>query len=157
MATPEQLGFLKDEAAKARLGGHIWPEFAACEAAVETAWGTSQLYRKGNNVFGEKQHAKPIFLTVALPTREFAGGEWTDVLANFVWFPSTIEAFAQRMKTLAAQGFPEYKAALAAASGEAFVTEVSKRWSTDPNRAATVLEIYNVHKSVFASPEQEQA
>ena len=161
MATPEQVEFLRRACGAARLAHHVWSEYAACEAALETAWGTSRLYLQGNNVFGEKQHAKPVFLTVTLPTREYRYGVgWITVQAPFIWFPSPIEAFEMRMQTLRRLAveknsageleYPEYAAALAATSGEAFVTEVSKRWSTDPERGAKVLEIFNAHMDVFA-------
>jgi flagellum-specific peptidoglycan hydrolase FlgJ len=154
MATPEQIKFLQDEAAKARLANHVWPEYAACEAALETAWGASQLYLRANNIFGEKQHAAPVFLTTLFPTREVQAGKWVTVDAAFIWFPTTIEAFVSRMKTLRrlAAEYPEYLAALAATTGEDFVTEVSKRWSTDPQRGVKVLEIHAAHNNVFAQP-----
>jgi flagellum-specific peptidoglycan hydrolase FlgJ len=151
MATLEQLQFLQKEAGAAATASHLWPEFAACEAAVETAWGTSRLYLQGCNIFGEKQHEQPIFKTVTLPTREMEAGQWITVDAAFIWFPTTIESFVSRMKTLRrlAATYPEYAAALAATSGEDFVTQVSKRWSTDPQRAVKVLEIYSAHRNVF--------
>lgn len=154
MATLEQLQFLERAAAAARHANHVWPEFAACEAALETSWGTSQLFLRGNNVFGEKQHATPVYLTMMLPTWEVVNGQKITIQAAFIWFPSAIEAFMSRMETLQrlAGTYPEYAAALAATTGEEFVTEVSKRWSTDPERAVKVLEIYSAHKDVFAQP-----
>jgi hypothetical protein len=45
--------------------------------------------------------------------------------------------------------YPEYKAALHAANADDYVRAVSKRWSTDPDRAEKVLEIYYAHKALF--------
>jgi flagellum-specific peptidoglycan hydrolase FlgJ len=156
MASLEQLQFLDRVHSAARLANHVWPEYAACEAALETAWGTSQLYIRGNNIFGEKQHVDPVFLTLKLPTREMQAGQWVTVQADFIWFPSANESFVMRMKTLRRLGYPEYANALAASTGEEFVTEVSKRWSTDLERAAKVLAIHSAHKDVLAAAVKEQ-
>lgn len=154
MATLEQLQFLQRMFSSAKLANHVWPEYAACEAALETSWGNSQLYLRGCNVFGEKQHEQPVWLTMMLPTREVLAGRTVIVQADFIWFPTPMEAFVSRMKTLnrLAARYPAYAAALAATSGEEFVTQVSKDWLTDPERAAKVLEIHNAHKDVFAAP-----
>lgn len=151
MATAEQIEFLKREYASAQMASHIWPAMAACEAALETGWGASQLYQRGNNVFGEKQHDPPVFLTVTLPTLEFNAGQFVKVTAQFIWFPTSIDAYISRMKTLRrlSSEYPEYAAALAATSPEVFIESVSKRWSTDPNRAANVLEIYRAHGDIL--------
>jgi flagellum-specific peptidoglycan hydrolase FlgJ len=150
MATILQL-FLQNEFGAARLAGHLFPDYAACEAALETGWGSSELFQHANNVFGEKQHTIPIYMTARFPTREMQNGAWVTVEAEFVWFPTTSKAFQSRMDTLhrLASVYPEYAAALSARTGEEFVVEVSKRWSTDPDRAQKVLEIYAAHRDVF--------
>jgi hypothetical protein len=51
------------------------------------------------------------------------------------------------------RAYPAYAAALAAKDGATFVTLVSKRWSTDPCRAAKVLGIWHAHKSLFSAPD----
>jgi hypothetical protein len=43
-----------------------------------------------------------------------------------------------------------YADALNAATPEAFIAAISPHWSTDPNRAAMVLEIYNGHLDILA-------
>jgi flagellum-specific peptidoglycan hydrolase FlgJ len=48
-----------------------------------------------------------------------------------------------------AQDQPDYAAALRASTGEQFVQAVSRRWSTDPQRAGKVLSIYDEHQNVF--------
>ncbi len=47
--------FLSKACAAARSAGHIFPEYAACEAALESGWGMSGLAQKANNLFGQKQ------------------------------------------------------------------------------------------------------
>ncbi len=142
---PEE--FLPKAAAAARAAGHIYPEYAACEAALESAWGASQLAREANNLFGQKQSHPPRGASLGLPTREFLHGAWLTVQAQWVVFRDWQDCFAHRMTLLRAleNGIPDYRAALAAATGEAFVTHVSKSWATDPSRAAKVLSVYKLH------------
>jgi flagellum-specific peptidoglycan hydrolase FlgJ len=145
MLSPEQKLFLRLTAAAATKSGHIFPEFAACEAALESTYGKSLIAREGNNLFGTKQHTHPIYGNLSLPTREFLHGGWTVVNAEWVKYPDTASCFADRMATLKrlSSVYPHYKAALEAGSGVTYVYEVSKTWSTDPNRANKVLDVYD--------------
>jgi len=143
--TPEQKQFLRTAAAEAKLAGHIFPEQAACEAALESSFGASVLAREANNLFGMKQHRHAEYGTCNLPTNEFWKGEWIHTSADWVKYPDWATCFADRMATLKrlAPVYPHYAAALAAASGTTYVTEVSRTWSTDPKRAEKVLAIYD--------------
>lgn len=147
MLTPQRIEDLRNMYRSAQASGHPWPAYAACEAALETGWFASRLFLRANNIFGMKQHERPVFETIAMPTLEFLDGVWTEVEAAWVKYPTVADSFADRMATL--RGDPGYAAALSAPTGEAFVTEVSKRWSTDPRRAEKVLEIYGAHQEVF--------
>ncbi len=140
--TPQE--FLPKAAAAARAAGHIYPEYAACEAALESAWGASALALQANNLFGQKQCHPPRGASLSLPTREYLHGAWTTVQAQWIVFSDWQDCFAHRMTLLRSleNGYPHYRAALAAGSGEQFVSQVSKSWSTDPARAAKVLAIY---------------
>lgn len=137
----------------AQAAQHIFPEYAACEAALESAWGHSSLTAEAYNLFGQKQSHPPMpgTRTISMPTREFLHDSWITVTANWVKFPSWSACFAGRMQTLQrlSASFPHYLAALQASSGEQYVIEVSKSWSTDPNRAGKVLSIYDEHAAVF--------
>ena len=164
MASPEQLANLKELYEQAKASEHIWPEMAACEAALESAWLTSELARDYNNLFGQKQSATPEFHTVKLPTQEYIGPHpatdedkhdkknWVTIWQSFVWFPTKTAAYNERMSLLERlQGvYPEYKAALLAGTPEAYISSVSKRWSTDPDRATKVLQIYRSHRDILA-------
>jgi flagellum-specific peptidoglycan hydrolase FlgJ len=149
-----QDAFLKKAAELAREAGHIWPEYAACEAALESGWGRSGLAVKANNLFGEKQSHPPIAGTgtLSLPTREYLHGEWVTVTAQWVIFPDWAASFRTRMDRLhrLATAYPAYGKALAATSGEEFVRQVSISWSTDPHRADKVLAVYQQHNAAFA-------
>lgn len=150
--------FLTRAAAAARTSGHLFPEYAACEAALESGWGMSHLAVEANNLFGQKQAHPPLAGTdtLSMPTREFLHGAWVVVQANWVKFPDWASCFRERMALLRSLGeaYPHYKAALGAVSGEQFITEVSKTWSTDPDRAGKVLSVYDAHRAAFAGTSQ---
>lgn len=137
--------WLATTAEAALQGGHIYPEMAACEAAEESNYGLSLLAREDNNLFGMKQHQHPAYGTVSLPTREFLDGTWQVVDAKFVKYPDHKSCFADRMDTLTrmANYYPHYREALNAPGPIEYAMAVSKNWSTDPQRAAKVIGIYN--------------
>jgi len=134
-------------------GGHIFPEHAACEAALESGWGQSKLAIEGNNLFGQKQSHPPIkgTQTLALPTEEYLKKQWVTVPANWVKFSRWGDCFRARMELLErlSDGYPHYAAALAATTGEDFTREVSVSWSTDPQRAAKVVAIHSAHQATL--------
>lgn len=134
--------FIAKAVPAALASGHIWPLYAACEAALESGWGTSGLSVKYNNLFGQKTGFATKGCEVAeIPTREFLNGAWCTVTATWPEFKDWAESFKARMALL--NGSPKnYGVALGAATGEDFITEVSKHWSTDPNRAKNVLLTY---------------
>jgi flagellum-specific peptidoglycan hydrolase FlgJ len=161
MTTTPQDNFLRQAAAAARSAGHIFPDYAACEAALESTWGRSRLAREANNLFGQKQSAEGVEKagsegvgTVALPTQEFLNGRWVTVIARWARFTDQAACFRARMALLhrLQQSYPAYARALAATTGEAFIEEVSRAWSTDPQRAAKVLAIHRQHCSSFLPP-----
>src|SRR5712664_1441982 len=84
----------------AKNGGHTWPQYAACEAALESGFGQSLLAREDNNLFGTKQHVHPIYGTHNLPTKEFLDGKWVQVLAPWIKYPTLAACFDDRMTTL---------------------------------------------------------
>ena len=149
----QQNEFLQKACAAARAAGHPFPEYAACEAALESGWGLSALALQANNLFGQKQSHPPLpgSETLTLPTREFLHGTWVTVQANWVHFPDWQACFAARVAVLRKlkQSHPDYAAALLAKSGSAFVTDVSRSWSTDPHRAGKVLSVFDQHAQAF--------
>jgi len=147
--TPENIAWLKLTIAEASDALHVWPLMASCEAALESAhkgvFGQSELAREGNNLFGVKQHQHPTYGTLNFPTKEYLGGEWKIVEAHFVKYDTFKECFADRMATLKrlSSDYRHYAMALAARDPFNYVTQVSLTWSTDPDRAQNVIEIYN--------------
>lgn len=152
MATADQLNWLSCAAQGAKLAGHVWPEMAACEAAVESGWGSSELAKDDNNLFGCKQHAHPLYGTISIPTREFINQSWVTQDAEWVKYPDLQSCFADRMNTLRSLSttYPHYALALAADTPEGYVAEVSRSWSTDPHRAVNCIAIYDAHKPTLA-------
>ena len=144
MTTQAQFDFLRKALNCAELAGHIWPEYAACEAALESSWGASRLCKEANNLFGEHQHKQPVWETYNLHPND-------NVDFNTAWvkFPNWIESFRSRMQTLERlapkDGFEHYANALKAQDGEVFVREVSAKWAQDQARAEHVLQIHRAH------------
>jgi len=134
-------------------GGHIFPEHAACEAALESAWGQSKLAIEANNLFGQKQSHPPVkgTQTLTLPTQEYVKKQWVTVSANWVKFAKWGDCFRARMELLErlSEGYPHYAAALVARTGDDFTREVSISWSTDPQRAAKVVAIHAAHQAAL--------
>ena len=145
--------FLNKARSAAAKSGHIFPDFAACEAALESGWGQSKLAVEANNLFGQKQSHPAVGASIAFPTKEYAHGAWMTVPASWIKFTDWQACFAGRMALLSrlARAYPPYAAALAARDGGSFVTLVSKRWSTDPSRAAKVLDVWKAHSLLFSS------
>lgn len=151
--------FLSHAVAAARAAGHIFPDYAAAEAALESNWGQSRLAREANNLFGQKASASGQNQlqkeqgsgTLALPTQEFLHGRWVTVVAHWVRFADQAACFRARMALLhrLEHSYPAYARALVAPTGEAFVQEVSRAWSTDPHRADKVLAIHRQHSASF--------
>jgi flagellum-specific peptidoglycan hydrolase FlgJ len=152
MPTTPQDTFLRQAASAARAAGHIFPDYAAAEAALESNWGQSRLAREANNLFGQKASSREQGSnTLALPTQEFLNGRWITITAHWARFTDQATCFRARMALLQRlqHSYPAYARALGAATGEAFVQEVSRAWSTDPHRADKVLAIHRRHSASF--------
>jgi flagellum-specific peptidoglycan hydrolase FlgJ len=148
-----QTDFLISAWQAAKAAEHIWPDYAACETALESAWGASKLATVAHNLFGQKQTRPPLAGTgtLSLPTREFLRGKWVTESAVWVSFPDITACFRARMELLRRESaeYPHFAAALAAPTGEAFIRAVSLSWSTDPARADKVLAIHAAHAGIF--------
>ncbi|HEY1963589.1 MAG TPA: glucosaminidase domain-containing protein [Acidobacteriaceae bacterium] len=135
--TPQD-SFLRQASAAARAAGHIFPDYAACEAALESTWGQSRLAREANNLFGQKQSLDDAagIGTLSMPTQEFLHGRWLTITAHWARFADQAACFRARMALLRRleHSYPAYARALSASTGEAFIEEVSRAWSTDPQR-----------------------
>lgn len=145
MASEIQQNFIIEAKIMAAAANHPWPDYAACEAALESNFGQSGLAIKANNLFGMKAHAGTSANQILeLPTQEVVDGKWIDTMASWMKYPTYEECFVDRLLTLQRLRweYPNYDIALKSPTGPGFVINVSKTWSTDPLRAAKVLGIY---------------
>src|SRR5512138_400251 len=109
------------------------------QAALESAWGTSQLARAAHNYFGIKAHRGLPW--IALPTLEYRHGRavWTE--ARFTRYASMEACFADRDRIILRVAC--YAAARAcAADPAAFVCALARHWATDPQYADKLLKVY---------------
>lgn len=141
--------FFKRAVAAALEAGAPFAEFQACEAALESDWGTSLIARKANNLFGQKEG----FTTDNLPiidvgTDEIVHGHVAHLdHAQWPMFPDWKTCFEERMELLKRASV--YHDALAQCDGESFVREVSRHWATDPARADKVMITYRANRSLI--------
>jgi flagellum-specific peptidoglycan hydrolase FlgJ len=142
--TPQQHDFLDRAFQAAKAANHIFPEMAACEAALESGYGHSPLAANDRNLFGMKQHQHPEYGTVSLPTREFLDGKWVALNSNWIVYPDWQSCFKDRMATLIrlAPCYPHYKSALTTQSATTYALQVSETWSTDPGWECVCGEIF---------------
>lgn len=140
--------FFVDARNAAARAGHPFPAAAACEAALESSWGVSQLARQANNLLGIKQHQHHAYEDIFLPTREwvknstYPNGTFVVVNADFVKYPSWDDCFRDCVAMLHRMSC--YAPALTAPDVESFERAVAAHWSTDPHRADKVLAIYHL-------------
>lgn len=136
---------------EAKNSSHIFPEMAVMEILLESSWMKSKLAVEGNNVFGQKWSKNSIYDKISLPTKEFVDGQWVIEQADFVKYPTIKDAFTDRMKLLVrlTNTYKEYKNALNARDNIEFITEVSRRWSTDIERGNKVIKLYEAYKYLF--------
>ena len=122
--------------------GGFPPGVAVAQAALESAWGSSQLARLAYNYFGIK--ARRGRSAITLPTDEYADGKRVRIAARFARYASMAECFADRDRMIAT--LPAYEEARAAAADpDAFVRALARRWATDPAYAEKLLYLYRAH------------
>jgi flagellar protein FlgJ len=119
------------------------PGVTVAQAALESAWGNSQLARVANNYFGIKAHANSAWVT--LPTYEYRAGRKRLMLAKFARYASMLECFADRDQHVLR--LPCYaEACRVAKEPVAFIKGLAKFWATDPKYADKLLLTYNNHR-----------
>lgn len=127
----------------------IVPAIAAAQAALESAWGESELSREANNLFGIKAGRSWDGPTYTLPTREFdPDSGWRTVPAQFRAYESWAECFRDYGEIINTR--PWFRdAAEAAVRGDplGFLNGLLARpgrepgWATDPAYKEKVLDI----------------
>jgi hypothetical protein len=131
-----QRQFLDRATSEAVKANHPFPQMTACEAALESKYGNSQLAREGNNLFGMKEHQHNVYGKINLPTREWSATKgWMQVPgADWEKYPDWRACFCDRLVTLEklSNAYAHYKAALDAKDAKTYIVQVSESWSTDP-------------------------
>lgn len=88
------LDTIKQGAINAWYTSQILPSIAGAQAILETGSGTSSLAKPPyNNHFGIKASADWTGKKISMPTREFSGGAWITVNADFRWYDTITESF----------------------------------------------------------------
>lgn len=113
------------------------------QAALESAWGRSELSRRAHNYFGIKAHGK--HAAVEMPTAEVLRGTPVKTVARFARYASMADCFRDRdALILSAGAYAEARAC--AADAEMFARALGERWATDPRYADKLLAIYRQHQ-----------
>lgn len=114
------------------------------QAALESAWGNSELSRRANNYFGIKAHGK--HGSVEMPTTEWSAGgspaEPQHVSARFAAYENMTSCFTCRDR-LILNGAVYAEARASAHDPEAFAHSLAKHWATDPGYVEKLLRIYH--------------
>lgn len=118
------------------------PGVTVAQAALESAWGESQLARLAHNCFGIKAHGDLPW--IELPTIEVRDGKAVRVRAYFARYESIEACFADRDRLIARLAvYAEARAC--ARDPEAFIRALARRWATDPHYAEKLLALYREH------------
>ena len=170
MTTTPEDNFLRQASAAARAAGHIFPDYAACEAALESTWGQSRLAREANNLFGQKlslDDAAGIGTPGAtagipgvsagildMPTQEFLHGRWLTVTAPGPVSQTRRPAFAPAWRCSAASStaIPPTPAHLPPPPAKPSLKRSLAAGLPTPSVRPKVLAIHRQHSASFLPP-----
>ncbi|MBS4098221.1 MAG: flagellar assembly peptidoglycan hydrolase FlgJ [Sulfuricella sp.] len=116
----------------------VSPHFLVGQAALESAWGKSEIRgadgKQTYNVFGIKASAGWQGAVAEVPTTEYVGGVAQKTTARFRAYSSYAEAFRDYADTL--RGNPRYASVLDAHDASGFATALQRSgYATDPQYA----------------------
>jgi flagellum-specific peptidoglycan hydrolase FlgJ len=116
------------------------------QAIEESAWGQSSLAARYHNLFGIKGTGPAG--SVTLPTREYDGGSWVTIDAQFAVYRNDAESIAGHAELLATSGY--YTRAMAdRAHPDAFANDLTGVYATDPDYGANLIglmKLYNLYQ-----------
>ena len=119
------------------------PGVTVAQAALESAWGRSQLAREAHNYFGIKAHGSHRF--IELPTSEVVHGKLVRTAAYFAAYDSMAACFADRdALILKLACYAEARAS--AADSPAFIRSLARHWATDPDYADKLITVYTQNR-----------
>lgn len=138
---------IKDGAMKGWNTHKILPSISLAQAALESAWGKSELANKGNNLFGIKGAYNGDSVTIK--TSEFVNGQWIKVDAKFRKYPSWNESVEDHGTFFTSSEWRKnnYKAVI----GETDYKKVAKAlrsagYATDPTYADKLIKLIEEYK-----------
>ncbi|WP_035190473.1 LysM peptidoglycan-binding domain-containing protein, partial [Ligilactobacillus equi] len=121
----------------------VYASLMIAQAAVESAWGQSQLATQAYNLFGVKWNGTGNY--IVMPTQEYYGGAYHTVNAKFQRYASYQEAL-DAYATLILTRFPNSAPANAATPDQAaqnLRNGVYGTYATAPNYASTLISVMN--------------
>lgn len=143
MTKQEFLQLATDAARTSSQTSGLAPGITVAQAALESAWGSSELSRRANNYFGIKAHGK--HPSVEFPTSEVRDGKVVRISAEFAAYDSMAQCFACRDRLIL--GGARYAGVRESAHDpERFARALAKHWATDPQYAEKLLRIYHENK-----------
>ena len=149
-STDSSAAFITEAYAAAKLAQHIWPDYAACEAALDSQYGETPQAIHASNLFNFRAPAKlphGIRLIAIESQVKLPNGQETNLAKDFILFASQQDCFAYRMGQL--KSTTMFYLALRAKTGADYLSEMAKL-SADPQRAEKVAAIHTQYASVFA-------
>lgn len=119
--------------------------FTVAQAALESAWGSSKLTEKANNLFGIKADKSWKGPTVTMMTREHINGEWISVPATWRSYETWADCLLDHANFFHVN--PRYAKALEYPhDSEKFAIEAQKAgYATDPEYADKIINIIRGH------------
>jgi peptidoglycan hydrolase-like protein with peptidoglycan-binding domain len=106
MEKKEFIDSIKEGALKGRADYGIIPSLTIAQAVLESGWGTSQLSKKANNLFGIKAFADWNGQKITLPTTEWYDGQMKIINAEFRAYDNFNDSIVDHSKLLF---FPRYR------------------------------------------------
>lgn len=129
-------------AQKAGNANKVLPSIIIAQAALESAWGTSGLATRGDNLFGVKGAYRG--QSVSMTTSEHSAKRgWYKIVAKFRRYPSYYESI---LDLVALYKLPRYKAVLGQADyGKAANAIQAAGYATDPTYADKLIATIKVN------------
>ena len=142
--TPEEfIDSVASAAVQSMQATRIPASFVIAEGALESGWGSSDLYLRGKNIFGVKVYPGWDGDILQLPTKEYIDGQFVTVSAKWCLYPDYLSCIADHAKFL--QG-PRYEHCFAFKTGTDFAIAVQHAgYATDPNYAEKITSIIRQH------------
>lgn len=166
MATPQQLEFMREAYASAKLAAshciawpltipqYLWVGAAAAEACVETGW-LQHMPPNSRNCLGitaGKNYTGPV--VDANGTEQLHNGDMTTAtLHHWRVYPTYADCFSAQLRILETQRNPDgtltYQSAISANTVDSYITAECAKWSTGIYKGQAVLAVYHSHLDIL--------